>query len=105
VEGPAPAREAACILGVSARHVARRATRGELVYEETPLGRLYDRAALERRRVQPPRRGRPPTRRPAPEPAGPKQEDTFIIVMEEKETLVDERGQPGSVLARGARTV
>jgi hypothetical protein len=42
---PVPAREAARILGVSSRHVARLAGRGELVYEETPLGRLYDRAA------------------------------------------------------------
>jgi hypothetical protein len=35
-----------------------------------------------------------------PEPAGPNQEDTFIV-MEEKTTLVDERGQPTSVLAGG----
>jgi len=100
MEGPVPAREAARILGVTARHVARLAGRGELAYQETPLGRLYDRADLERRRARPPRRGRPPTGRRAPEPVDPTRDGTLVF-LEETATVLDECGRPASVFEAG----
>lgn len=52
--------QAAHLLNVSPAHVRRLAARGALPAEETPLGRLFTRQAVEHRRAHPPRRGRPP---------------------------------------------
>lgn len=40
--------QAARVLGVSSRRVVQMANEGALVFEWTPLGRLYDAAELER---------------------------------------------------------
>ena len=75
----------------------------ELPYEDTPLGRLYDRAALERRRAQPPAvaaryaTAGSPVR---PEPAA-LVERTTPVVINETATLLDERGQPVAVFQAG----
>ncbi len=64
------------MLGVSRAHVRRLAAPGALACEETPLGRLYRRADLERRRADPPRRCPTSTKaeshpRASPEPEPP----------------------------------